>query len=100
MDYKSKFKKVEYREIEYAEFDEIVSDYLGHEFEIVAVQELSNGDSYTFEIDENWSWNEWNEKDLASAKQGFLAYSTGLICHGMHREGLLEPGNYLVHVSW
>jgi hypothetical protein len=90
-------------EVDYNDLDEAINIFLkskgvDKEFEFVCDHELSNDVSKTFNVsNKTGSFTEKQESDIISGRFGWRG---GDILDWMCREGLIEPGEYLVDVSW
>lgn len=94
--------------IDYTEFDELVNSTYGiTEYEFVAVQECDNDSDHRFEVkeklvlDPNHALDKYDieQLELIKADKAPL-YSNHVIFQDLVNRGILEPGIYLVEVSW
>lgn len=94
-------KKVTYIECEYHEIENLVIDHLGLEdYEFPCIQESSNDTSHTFRIDGKISkYDEEYLKKILSTKKA-TPFSNYILMNELCRRGVIEPGEYLVNVSW
>ena len=95
--------------VEAGDLDRLVKEVYGHEFETVADVEAYNGFRKEFmDIGEHGDkldcdeLNEYQERDLeefkkVGMKKGFM---TRTLLNDLCRRGYIEPGNYLIDISW
>lgn len=83
-------------EMDYKELDELISKEFGIDYECVAYEEWSNGESHEFAVEPN-TLDEYNSNNL---KTGKLHYLTSGLLDELCFQGKLEAGDYLISVSW
>ena len=92
--------KVEYFEVDYSEFEQFVRQEYDVELEFACNQESSNDVSYTFSVD-NKPLNNYDENKLSKFKAGedpqFISH---ILLNDLCNRGVIEPGKYLIKVSW
>jgi hypothetical protein len=102
-------KKKTVIEIGYHEFEEIVAKAYGlrpGEYEFVFTQECGNDSSHEFEqevepFDPNNVLDKYDLEKLAKIKSGDIPqYTNHIIFRDLVNRGILEPGAYIVQVSW
>lgn len=103
-------KKETFITMDYHEFDELVNknlfpQFLGNKYhafyEVVAYEELNNDTVHSLSgID--GVFDEYDEEllreILATGKN--MHYSAALLLNELCRRGIVEPGDYLIEVSW
>ena len=93
-------QKVCYTEVKYHDLDDFIQEVYGHEFSCVADQEWNNDTKKTV----------WAEKENLAlydqvkldefVKEGKYNFSLHVILSDLCNRGLMEPGKYLVSISW
>jgi hypothetical protein len=94
--------------IEYGELEDIVNKaYSITDYEFVAVEECGNDSSHRFDVGEIKPFDPENVLDkydlekLEKVKAGKVpTYSNHIIFRDLVNRGILEPGTYIVEVSW
>jgi len=87
--------------IEYHEFDKLVKDNLGIDYEIVADEELHNDMTWDLGTIPDKYWKEYNEKELAKVLAGTRTmYTSHLLAQALWLRGVIPPGNWQVTVCW
>ena len=69
------------------------------DFEIVAHEELSNNMSKSYNVGQ-YDWAVPKESDKKEISNGKSHYRTGKILEWMCAEKVIEPGEYVVDISW
>ncbi|MHC4413102.1 MAG: hypothetical protein ACYSW6_09070 [Planctomycetota bacterium] len=73
----------------------------GHEFELVADQELSNDSSWTTEVGRKHPLDDYDLKEIdkfvSEGKYNQIAYQ---LMQYMYEKGMITEGEYIVDVSW
>jgi len=93
-------KKVTYFEVSDTEFDEFVSEVYGHNFEFVPTVECGNDSEHSYSAIDR-ELNQFDRRDLDKWINGEGYYvSVNSIFDDLARRKLIEPGNYLIRVSW
>lgn len=92
--------KVTYIEVDYYDIDKLITDFYGREYESVDYQEWNNDESHSINI-EKGPLDKWEQETVNNWKtngKGMWSIRTLLkdICNN---EGI-EPGEYLISVSW
>jgi len=88
-----------YHVVDYVDFNEFASDHYGREVDFVAITESSNDIEHSFSPDgvmrdyDKEELNEWLAHD-----SDWVSIPT--ILDDLVAKGLIEPGNYLIRVSW
>lgn len=92
-------KKVVF-EVDYNDLDDAISDFLVEKglkgnYECVVCEEWGNDESHSFTVTPRI--RESNKKDIVARN---LNYQTAILLDWMCAEGKIEPGEYLVNISW
>jgi hypothetical protein len=90
-----------YYVLKYSEFDRLVADNYGlSEYECVADMEWNN-DTYNY-LCGTGVVDGYDQRKLDAALMGnkSVAYMAGDWLNQLIKDGILEAGDYLVHVSW
>ena len=97
-------KKEEFWTMDYCDFDSLVKKVYGHDFEIVAAQELNNDSCAEFTVakrqmpeDDEWAkkgWHEWKEEGK------YEWGTTSQIFDDLCFNGFIPEGRYLIRVCW
>ena len=78
-----------------------VESMFGHDFELVADQELSNDMSWTTEVGLKYVLNDSDRKEVeefvATGKYFYLAHN---LFQYMYEKDMITKGEYIVDVSW
>jgi hypothetical protein len=67
-------------------------------YSFAEVQESANDTSYTFNIDGKIS--KWEKKEVDQIRESGVVHSNYLLFNVLVADGYLEPGTYVVRVSW
>jgi len=87
--------------IEYHEFDKLVKEHLGIDYEIVADEELRNDMTHNLGLVPSKYWSEYDERELAKVLAGERKmYTSHFMAHELVKRGILPPGNWQVTVCW
>lgn len=87
-------------EMEYSELEELVKKVYGIEWSLVADQELGNDSSYSVEISKE-EIDGYEIGRLEAWKKGkFVGWLAPWIMTDLCNNGHLEPGDYLIQISW
>ncbi len=94
--------KINIIEVDYNEVENLVMEKYpwATKYDFPCMQETSNDTSHTFDID--GELDEYDLKDWEELKKnnGYLNYRNSLILNKLCADGHIEPGEYLVNVSW
>ncbi len=85
--------------VEYRDLEQFIEAETGHEYDITENEEIGNDTARTYNVDDNlstWELKDWAEFKVGSNKQYILRT---ILC-GLCSEGKIQPGKYLVRVSW
>jgi hypothetical protein len=99
-------KSMTYFELDYFEFDKLVSDSAGKEYESIPFNEFNNGSSHSIIFDSLEQvasvLNKWEMQSLQDWLEGacFMAPSWVTMLAYLIDEGELPLGNYLINISW
>lgn len=91
--------------VRYYDFESFVKEHYGHAIKIVAAEEWSNDTQHLYKnitVDDKQKWTRWDLEDWAKFINGGMA-SYGItrsILEDLVAEGVIEPGNYIITVSW
>lgn len=100
MDYKNVFKKQEYYEISYGDFESIVRVIYKQSYDFVADIEGSNDSEYKYSTDNDIS-DEWDQNKLNKFKTtGEYQYLAPILIADLANRDLIPKGNILITVSW
>lgn len=97
-----KAEKVTAFYVDYNDLDEFLSAVFNVQYEIVAFEELGNDTAKTFNVEAK-PLDEYYRKNLDQHGlhyMGSLHYMTGLLLDEACHRGLIEPGKYVVKISW
>lgn len=87
--------------IDYNDFDRIVSEVYGHEFEIVAAEEAGNYQAKTYTArkgdNEKYKTTHYVEK---FKKTGDYMYITSSLLNDLVDNDYLPEGEYAIEISW
>jgi hypothetical protein len=97
---KSPFVKQVVYTADYGEVEKWIEEVYGHEFEIVAQDELSNDSTLSVEV-QGSGLDRWSQAHMeAFATTGVAEMRTWAVLEDMCTKGLLEPGTYVIDVGW
>ena len=82
--------------VDYNDLDKFLSKVFDVDYEVVAYEELGNDVAKTFNV-ESKPLDDYYKKKL---EQKSLHYMTALLLDEACHRGLIEPGKYVVKVSW
>lgn len=91
--------------ITYHDFEAFAEMHYGHDPEIVASEEWSNDTQHLYKGVTAEDKSKWTKLDIESWND-FLAVGTSSygitrsILEDLVADGILEPGNYIIDVSW
>ena len=80
--------------VDYNDLDEFLSEVYGIQFEIVAEEELNNYSDKSITVESEQMDEYWQ----ARFKEG--RYDTRSLMNQACYDGLLEPGEYVIHIFW
>ena len=89
-------------EVNYSDLERAIAKHFGFkEYCIPAAEEVGNDTALTYRID-NEPLDTWEMTDLEEikARGGNKNWRTQLLMHAMCLEGALEPGEYVINISW
>ncbi len=95
-----KFKVEIINTVEVDDLQRFIKESTGHEYEIVPNQEWGNDEQHRFELDgkiEEWNLEDWNTFKSTGEQH---RYRLGTILDGLCADGKLDPGLYVINVSW
>lgn len=92
-------KKAEYIVVDFREMEKKIQDHFGRpDYNIVADNEWDNDSDHALELDGEVTFHEYIEKFKAGQRHGmYMIYD---LLNQMVKDGVLEPGNYLIEVCW
>lgn len=95
-------KTVTYYEMEYPEFDKLVSETLGIDYESVAENEWNNDSSYDFKGIKKEPLDEYDAKRIALHQQGSRTYNLWayIVLRELVNRDVLPEGDYIIQVCW
>jgi hypothetical protein len=86
--------------VDYGDLDDFISEVYGHEYEIVADEELSNYSSKEYHVEQE----ELDDYDMNSLRkfteEGKGQFNARLILTDLCNKGLIETGDYIIDVFW
>lgn len=87
--------------IDYGEFDKMVQENFNWpEFEIVAREEMNNGDDKLY-INVSGEPVDYEREDMIEFLDGDRKYvSTNTILNALCKKGVIQEGNYIIEVWW
>jgi hypothetical protein len=87
-------------EVDYGDLDRFIQEVYGHEYEIVADQELGNDCCKSVTVKKE-KLNQWEQADLDMfISTGIYRYMLHTILSDLCNRDLLEPGEYVIEISW
>lgn len=87
--------------VDYYDVEVLIHKIYGSHFEIVAQEEASNDSNLTFTVEAKEPEYDWDRDELEKFTSNRTSdCSTSLILNDMCRKGIIEPGNYLINISW
>lgn len=88
-------------EVEYGDLERFVKEtYKQKEYSFVAAQECGNDSSHSFSIEKELL-DEYDQKKLdAFTKTGKYGFINHTVLQDLVNRDLIEPGNYVIRVSW
>lgn len=89
-------------ECEYQEIEDIIKSTYGRDFDLINDLECCNDTQHTFTVEKGKNEKyEWNKNKLARwIETGEGNFITCMILDDLCDKGVLEPGEYLINVSW
>ena len=86
--------------VDYGDLDDFISEVYGHEYEIVADEELSNYSSKEYHVEQE-ELSDYNMKSLREfTEEGRGMYNARLILVDLCNKGLIETGDYVIDIFW
>ena len=101
MDIKMNTRKVTYNTIDYAEWERVVAEiYSAKGWSFVADHEGNNDSNYSFDV--NGKMDDWDEGHLKEFKKDCNkgGWVTQVLLDDLCRNGIINPGVYLIEVCW
>lgn len=92
--------KREYTVVKWDRLEQFIHDVTGVRYDIVSGEEFANDMVKSYSVypeDEKYYIDEWEEFKTGKLNRNYLLHS---ILVGLHHEGKIEPGHYLVSVCW
>ena len=93
-----------YTVLDYAEFEDLVNENIpaaAGEYEFAPSEEADNDSSYEFnDIGKDYNSPFFQSHVLPDVEKGNLQYRAYALFEILVHQGILEPGDYLVNVSW
>lgn len=84
-----------------ADFDAFIKEVYGQEFSVVADLETHNDTHHHFSVSSGQNQHDYDIKQLREfAETGRGSYLTASLLRDLCDRGLIEPGEYDIHVSW
>lgn len=94
-----KYTEKTVRFVDYADLDEAISNFFKKEYESAAMEEWDNDSCYTFQVSREV--NIWDLHIVDEFNKGNpQPYGTGSLLNYICNAGEIEPGEYIVEVSW
>ena len=94
-------KQKTYTVLDYDEIDMLVQKHFHRpDYESISGQEWNNNSSYTFRIDGQMSVYDSQNVETFKAKQNNGEWHLRAFMNQMCADGVLQPGDYLITVSW
>ena len=91
-----KYNEKTYREVDYNDLDNFISEVFGIKYECVAYEEWGNYQSHSFDV----TPEELDDHYKEELKEGDFHYMLGCLLNDACHQGLLQPGDYLINVFW
>lgn len=88
-------------EVNYSDLERAIEKHFGFkEYCIPAAEEVGNDTSLTYRID--GKLDPWELKDLEEMKAcgGNKNWRTQMLMNALCADGILEPGEYVINISW
>ena len=95
-------RPVIYHTLDYKEWERVVAEvYEVEGWSFIADHESSNDCNHSFTVDGK-SLTDWDEKEIEIFKKDYneVGWITQALLNDMCKRGLVEPGVYLIVVSW
>lgn len=87
--------------VEYYDLEEFASKIYGlQEYNFAAVEECGNDSSHSFDVDGNLDDYDVEEAEKIKNEHTVDSYQNYILLNLLCKEGHIEPGNYLINVSW
>ena len=92
-------KKKEYTVVEFGDLERFISQEYGHLFEFAVDQESGNDTYYAFSVEREL--DDYERKYIQEfEKTGTGVYLARALLNDLCIKGKIEPGEYLIRVSW
>lgn len=86
-------------EVDWHDLEEAINKHYGKDYEFVPDIECGNDSSHDFRVD--GKVNQYDQERLDEFKEtGDYNFLAGTLLNDLCRQGLIEPGDYLVQVCW
>ncbi len=98
---KLKYTEETLRVVDYHDLDAFITELSGHEYECVSSEEWSNDSCYRIKVDgevDDYEREYWKKQKAGEDPES--TYCLPHIMNCMVEEKLIEPGTYLIRVSW
>lgn len=100
-------KKTTVIKMGYHELEALVHEKFGFkEYEFACVEECGNDSSHSFDVDgelDKWdkeTLDQWENGNPSMKNKHFVHYSNGVILNALCFHEIIEPGEYIIRVSW
>jgi hypothetical protein len=97
----AKFQKSVVFKADYNDIERLIEDHFGfNEYNIACEEEVGNDTSLDYDLD--GELDEWDHKDIAAmlATKRPKQWRTRTLLNYLVSEKVLEPGQYIIRVSW
>lgn len=95
-----KFKRIEYFETEYEEFEELIKKVYEQNYDYICDTECGNDSSQSYMVQSN-ELDKYDEKAInIFIESGRYNNMVAVLLNDLCRRKIIEPGNYLIHVCW
>ena len=86
--------------IDYCDFDSFIERVYGQEFEVVAAEEIGNDSQMLFSNITGKIDSSEEDKLKEFRKSGEYSYLSRTLLEDLCRQGHIEPGHYLISISY
>lgn len=97
---KLKTKKVEYFEVDYGDLEAFIEEVYGQEFNLACDQETGNDTALTMEVKKERLGEYDRDKIDRWIRDGEESYMFRVLMFDLCNKDLIEPGNYVIEISW